>query len=490
MADAYAEPAGGVSTALATLSEENVKLNERLDKMEDLLVKIDQKPGAWPSFLTSKAFPAVMVSFSDYLGLALITPALPFYLQCYFEKQDDPATFAANYSGSNTCGNDPRIHDEVTSWSGYIVGVQFLCILASNMFWALFGHRVPSKLAVELTMLGDTACFAASAFISDPSLLIMIRALTGLSSPLVPGLVFILDRSASLPEIIQGVGQFTLAVILAYAAASAVVGFGWSAIGWQGINLIAAGFNGFAFLIVWFFGAPPNNPAPKAAPVGVFKALTTKFFALHAITHFTQGWMMGGMSLMYVLILKGLYNFGAETVAAIMLVLPVVLLVQNRLGTQFTIKYGINAVISGACVMAVVVQAAFVVLLDTEFDDGKLLPLFIVMMILTQAAVLFQMVPNGSRAAKIAALYAGPGANMAITGWGRVFFALGQGVGPIVVGALFHPHPWIAMICCLAVQCLELLLIVLCSGTIPMFTDRDPPKPVAILKEVALELDE
>ena len=71
-------------------------------------------------------------------------------------------------------------------------------------------------------------------------------------------------------------------------------------------------------------------------------------------------------------------------------------------------------------------------------------------------------------------MFYAPKAMSAVTGWGRVFFALGQGCGPYVTGELFAIRPWAGFLGCLVVQLVEVFVITAVSDTIPLFRDQDP----------------
>ena len=164
MADATVD---ATTAAVNRMVEQNesvhAELLERMDKMETLLSKIEDRPQILPKFVTSTTFPGVLCGFSDYIGLAMITPALPFYLMDYFQTQPDGGLVNVTATGTIIPLTPlQEVKDTVTRWTGYITATQFICIFVANIFWATCGDRIPSMWALMVTMLGDTASFAGS----------------------------------------------------------------------------------------------------------------------------------------------------------------------------------------------------------------------------------------------------------------------------------------------------------------------------------------
>ena len=141
----------------------------------------------FPQWVTATSFPAVLAGFCDYVALAMITPALPHYLEDFFATADPEASRNS-------------VDSEVAQWTGRITAVQYVAITLCNVFRALYGDRIPSKAALQCTVLASTACFAWSAFTTRPWQLLLVRAAAGLSSPLASAIVHILDRARSREE--------------------------------------------------------------------------------------------------------------------------------------------------------------------------------------------------------------------------------------------------------------------------------------------------
>eukprot|EP00966_Prymnesium_polylepis_P243744 5636784-Prymnesium_polylepis.2 len=84
--------------------------------------------------------PAVIATFADYVGLALLVPSVPFYL-------------------SELGMTD----EEVPVWNGVITTAQFAAVVVGNTVWGRVSDRTSSKLALQAAMVGDTVFFALSA---------------------------------------------------------------------------------------------------------------------------------------------------------------------------------------------------------------------------------------------------------------------------------------------------------------------------------------
>lgn len=338
---------------------------ERLEQMQaNLLTKADETTSILPklqnipSFMMSPTWPAVLAGFCDYMGLAMITPALPHHLEEFFAT---PAAGILNQTLLNehlldncTLSGDPPlcplqrgiINKQVTTWTTLITGMQFLAICLSNVFWTLFGDRVPHKLAVQITVLGSGICFGVSSFLEDPVPLAAARIVTGLCSPLVPAIVFLLGRAQTMTQVIDGIANFTLGALLAYSAANAIVGFAFRYVQWKGINLIAFGAMMFACFVVTCYSSPPANPNLTPRPLrpflpllqpGASKALLSPWFMVHGATAFATGWLQGSTPNLNVLLLQQSWHLSTETTAEIFIAIPLVLFFQNRLTKWATV---------------------------------------------------------------------------------------------------------------------------------------------------------
>jgi MFS family permease len=129
---------------------------------------------------------AVVSVFADYLGLAMLTPSLPFYLS---EKG--------------------LTDSEIPFWNGAITTAQFAAIVIGNVFWGRFCDRTSSWRALQVAMLGDTVFFALSAgapfgLRGAPSagiMLAVVRFFAGLFTPLVSAVLYIFDRERPLERL-------------------------------------------------------------------------------------------------------------------------------------------------------------------------------------------------------------------------------------------------------------------------------------------------
>lgn len=236
---------------------------------------------------------AVVATFADYLGLALLTPALPFYL--------DELGF-----------ND----DEVAVWNGVITASQFAFIIVGNLFWGFVSDRKGSKAALQLAMVGDCVFFgltAAAPFglggnvVSSGIVLSIVRAGAGFCTPLVSALIFIFDRASSPGEVVRGMGAYGNAIMLAYALGGVLIGIAYDEVGWAPINAGSAVVTGVAALYVTVLSAPPLHSGPRPKPRGLMRALRTAAFITHGATAFICGYIMNVAIFMLIIVLKEVF---------------------------------------------------------------------------------------------------------------------------------------------------------------------------------------
>ena len=127
--------------------------------------------------------PAIAATAADILGQAIVTPALPFYLdQIGLPEADLPR------------------------WSGLIMGTQFAAVVLGSLISGRVGDTYGSAAAVRLALRGQVFFFALSAFapfgvVGDPKLAVILLLLTrigaGVSTALVSALLYIFDRAPS-----------------------------------------------------------------------------------------------------------------------------------------------------------------------------------------------------------------------------------------------------------------------------------------------------
>ena len=135
---------------------------------------------------------AVVATFADYFGLALLIPALPFLL--------DELGFSET---------------QVPVWNGIITTSQFAAIILGNLVWGVVADRYGSQRALACAMIGDTVFFAMTAAApfglrGTPAgvMLAAVRAGAGFCTPLVSALVFIFDRAESPRALVKGLGDY------------------------------------------------------------------------------------------------------------------------------------------------------------------------------------------------------------------------------------------------------------------------------------------
>lgn len=143
---------------------------------------------------------AILSCWVDYAGLAVLQPALPFYLA--------------------ELGSDV----DVVMWNGIILTGQFIAVVFGNIFWGRVVDKISSRNTLLLTMAGDAITFFITAFVREPWLLLVVRVFAGFSTPLTGALIFIFERAKSPMHALKGVSLFTLAVTFGYLTGGILVG--------------------------------------------------------------------------------------------------------------------------------------------------------------------------------------------------------------------------------------------------------------------------
>ena len=366
---------------------------------------------------------AVTATFGDYVGLALMTPALPFFLE-------------------EVGIVDPK---GVALWTGAVNTSQFVAVVIGNIVWGFIGDRLGAQRALALTMFGDVVCFSLTAVVRTPLLLVIVRFFAGLSTPLVPALLFIFDRATSAADSVRGVGQYVMSILLAYCAGGVIISTGYDALRFMGTNLVSAGVCGVSLGWIVFLASPSPNAA-KPRPSGVLTAVRTTAFLNHGTTSFVAGSAFGIWFVLVILMFKDAFSISARETGFIYLGLPVILFgVQLCIGRLVT-RFGHNAVISaGGLVQALVLGLSLLPVMQQHFGA------FLTLAAFQCIGILSQMLPNQTLARTIANAYA-TNAVGAVTGMGRVCFALGQGTSPVIGASLYVIHPSAAYAYWLALQ--------------------------------------
>ena len=171
--------------------------------------------------------PGMAATFADYLGMAMLTPALPYW--CADEAGMTPA--------------------RVATWTGAITTAQYAGAAMGNFAVGAAGDRLGAKRTLLATLLGDVALFTLTAVETRPGALLAIRLVAGASSPLVAALMYILQRAEDKAQTLKGVNAYSLSVNFGYAVGGVVVGLAYGAMGWLGLNLLSACVAGAALAL-------------------------------------------------------------------------------------------------------------------------------------------------------------------------------------------------------------------------------------------------
>jgi len=390
---------------------------------------------------------ALACTFADYFGLCVLAPTLPFYLE------------------------EIGVTD-LELWMGIILSAQFAAIVISNPAWGIMADRYGAKLALLLTMLGDTVFFGVTAAATTPPSLVVVRFLAGLFSPLVPALALIF-KVVPAERTNKALGTYSLAICAGYVLGSAIVGALYDRFGFAGVQTTAAFV---AVLAAAFTLLSPSVEAPRAAGVpvkvsGVGAALQTPAFLVFAATQFYTGFAMNlGFSVLPIA-LRAEFGWNVTQVGFAFLALA------GALAFQFI--YAVPTLMSKLGIERLIALALLVVLLPSALLASP--PVREYSGVLFSALVLFHV--SFMTAAQLPAIARGRFIGMrhtqngtgAVTGAGRTFFALGQAVAPAVslvaYSRLGPAAPWIMHI----LVVLATIAVHVLAGVWPMELRTHPP---------------
>ena len=153
--------------------------------------------------------PAIVATAADILFTAIGFLSMPFYL---------------SNSSSDGIGVP---EDDISRWSGMIVGAQFAAVVLGSLLSGRMGDKCGSAAAVKLALIGQVLFFTLSAFapfgvVGAPTLaatlLLLTRIGAGISTALVSAQLYIFDRAPSLESLLRGVAQYMGALSCMWAA--------------------------------------------------------------------------------------------------------------------------------------------------------------------------------------------------------------------------------------------------------------------------------
>ena len=401
-------------------------------------------PGVLPvgsvSCLTSVVsypfLPGMASCFADYLGMAMLTPALPYFLSGL---------------GMSTTA--------VATWTGAITTAQYAGAACGNMAVGAMGDALGSRATLSATLFGDIVLFSATAFSRHVTTLIVIRCLAGVSSPLVASLHYILRRATSKEHTLEGVNAYSISVNAGYAFGSVIVGLGYDALGWTGLNVLSAVVAAFALVTVLALVKNEDDAklerspstrgtlrestrdatcgAEKKKPFSVYR---TGAMVSHMVTAVNVGYQFMGFLVLFVLMAKQILGWSATAVGWSFIAIPIV----NTLVMYYVIPplikhCGVHALItySSACTMLTLAVFALPAV-HTSPAGVMAVTVSLVLCVVTV------QIPNQMRIKMIADAFA-PDDMGKITGASRVCFAVGQTSSPVVCAVLYVIHPSFAI---------------------------------------------
>jgi len=308
--------------------------------------------------------PGMAACFADYLGMSMLTPALPYFLA--------------------DLGMPPH---KVATWTGAVTTAQYAGAACGNMIVGAMGDSLGSRTAMGATLAGDVLLFAATAFSTNVALLTTVRCFAGLSSPLVASLHYILRSASTKKETLRGVNAYSASVNIGYAFGGVIVGVGYDALGWAGLMLLSSGIAGIALVVVLVL-VPRNTPeknvkgtlneetgedgvtspntraahetaAPKKS-VDVYGVYKTGAMVSHMVTAVNVGYQFMGFLVLFTLMSKQILGWSAAQLGWSFMAIPIA----NTFAMYYFIppligKLGVHALITYSSVCTAIVLGAF-----------------------------------------------------------------------------------------------------------------------------------
>ena len=212
-------------------------------------------------------------------GLATLAPSLPFFLE------------ERGLSDSNT---------------GVIVSVQFAAVILGHALWGPLCDRFGSRTTLMVTIGGDALFFGLTAIADSMSTLLVVRALAGFSTPVVPCYVYVFDRCPP-ADVPKAIGRMMGISVMCVACGTIVVATLYDSIHWEGVHLMAGGVAAASLPFV-LCGPPPLTDGPKSKPEGVRRAIRQPLFISQVVTSLISGFMITTGFTLPVLLYKNRYG--------------------------------------------------------------------------------------------------------------------------------------------------------------------------------------
>lgn len=410
--------------------------------------------------------PGMAATLADYLGMALLTPALPYFLS---ERLDMDASATA-------------------TWTGAVTTAQYAGGALGNMVVGTMGDVLGSRATLGVTLGGDVAFFAVTAFVADARVLVAVRFLAGLSSPLVAALHHILLVSRDKMHAMEGVNAYSASVNLGYCLGGVVVGVGYDEMGWVGLNLLSAAVALLAVGLVLGLVAPRAAKGPEAfvatdaakgeratessasgrtdagvdAPdasarergaeksPGSSRARASVYFSgamvSHMYTAFNTGYQFMGFIVLFTLLAKQILGWSPVAIGWSFMAIPVAnTIAMYALIPPFVKRFGVHASVTCGAAVTALTLALFALPAVHTTAGGIIAVTFLLIV-----GVVILQVPNQMRIKTIADALA-PDATGRVTGASRVCFAAGQTVAPVTCAVLYVRSPVYAIVSMLIV---------------------------------------
>ena len=350
--------------------------------------------------------PAVLASFCDYFGLGVIGPLLPYWV---------------------------RDNGAAEVMVGAIQTAQYAGVLLGSFVLGRVADARGRKTAMVVALLGDVLTFTSSGFMPTAASLLVVRFFAGFFTPLVPSIAWITD-AANGDAVVRTkyMAVWGLSMSTAFMVGSALggaLGVG----GWV-VGHVTSGALALVGLVYAASVAPPPRPNAAARPSGIGAVMRSLEFTWLAACNVIVGIQFTGGLVMISLLIVFRLGVSADVLAIVFVVMALVHVGINFLGVPVSVRlYG--SPMPAMSISLAVAMAAHVAFLFEGIVDSST-PLACALMILSSACLPVFMTGANYVAPNYADRYS-KNARGSIIGIARLFFNVGQMLGPIVAAALY-----------------------------------------------------
>lgn len=355
------------------------------------------------------ALPSIMAGGADYFGLGLITPLLPFWLE---------------------------EHGEDLLYVGLIQTAQYFGVILGSLVLGRLSDMYGRKRAFLVALSGDVVLFLMSGLVETADLLLTVRLLAGMFTPLVVGIAWVNDVGDGDAKLTgKMMAQWAVCMSLAFMLGGVVGGL-LGASNWIWGHALSSFMALVAFVYIWCIDEPPRRDA-GLKPSGVPRVLASAEFRSLLAVQFVIGLTFTGTIVVATLIAANELDLNSLQTAGIFSGVALFHLLENLIIMPIIIeKFGDCLVaMDGSAVLSII----FYAFLSTNIVYDSIF-LAAICIVISSSIVPVVMTGYSVIAPQYATRYS-KNAKGVILGISRLTFNIGQMLGPVVGAGLYSLHP-------------------------------------------------